>query len=140
VLVFLWAAGVVVGGVAFFAVLFTGRCPRPLFGFTTGVLRWSRRVGYYTAVPWEPTATSRCPARLEVACPKRLSRGLVLVKWGCRPFRTMWSWPLLCGGLRVVWTSGGLISVLVLFAGVALLFTGVYPGGAEPWSVAAPPG
>ncbi|HEY8981761.1 MAG TPA: DUF4389 domain-containing protein [Streptomyces sp.] len=137
VLVLLWAAAVVVGVVAFFAVLFTGRYPRPLFEFTTGVLRWSWRVGYYTSSalgtdrypPFTLADVPDYPARLEVAYPKRLSRGLVLVKWWLLALPHYVVLAFLCGGLRVVWTSGGLISVLVLFAGVALLFTGVYPGG-----------
>ncbi|MHC5906767.1 DUF4389 domain-containing protein [Streptomyces sp. S6] len=137
VLVLLWVACVVVGVVAFFAVLFTGRYPRPLFEFTTGVLRWSWRVGYYTSSalgtdrypPFTLADVPDYPARLEVTYPKRLSRGLVLVKWWLLALPHYLVLAFLCGGLRVVWTSGGLISVLVLFAGVALLFTGVYPGG-----------
>ena len=63
------------------------------------------------------------PATLEVAYPERLSRGLVLVKW----------WLLAIPHYLVVaffsGSSGGLVFLLVLIAGVALLFTGRYPRG-----------
>jgi hypothetical protein len=47
VLLFLWIAAVLVVVVAWFAILFTGRYPRGMFGFVEGVLRWSQRVTAY---------------------------------------------------------------------------------------------
>ena len=89
VLFFLWIAFAVVTVIAFFAIVFTGRYPRPLFGFNLGVLRWSWRVGYYTYSalgtdrypPFSLGQEPDYPATLDVAYPERLSRGLVLVKW-----------------------------------------------------------
>src|SRR5256885_13382239 len=48
VLFFLWIAFAVMSVVAFFAILFTGRYPRPIFEFNVGVLRWTWR-GHYHA-------------------------------------------------------------------------------------------
>jgi hypothetical protein len=47
VLAFLLAAAFFVTIVAWFAVLFTGRYPRELFDFVTGVMRWCTRVSAY---------------------------------------------------------------------------------------------
>ncbi|MCH8883807.1 MAG: DUF4389 domain-containing protein [SAR324 cluster bacterium] len=61
------------------------------------------------------------PARLNVEYSERLSRGLVLVKWilGIPHFLVV---AVFQGG-----ELGGLNSLLVLFAAVALLFSGRYP-------------
>ncbi len=48
ILFFLWIAFVVVCIIAFFAILFTGKYPKGLFEFNTGVLRWTWRVSFYS--------------------------------------------------------------------------------------------
>ena len=144
VLFFLWVAFVVVSVIAFFAILFTGRYPRGLFEFNVGVLRWSWRVGFYTYSalgtdrypPFTLADVTDYPARLEVTYPESLSRGLVLVKWWLLALPQYLIVGVFVGGGWAIWTgtnnellslSGGLVGLLVLFAGIMLLFTGRYP-------------
>jgi uncharacterized protein DUF4389 len=149
VLFFLWIAFGVVTVIAFFAILFTGRYPRPLFGFNLGVLRWSWRVGYYSYSalgtdrypPFSLGAEPDYPATLDVAYPERLSRGLVLVKWWLLAIPQYAIAAVFAGGAAYTATgssgdtwqgdvlSGGLIGLLVLFAAIMLLFAGRYPRG-----------
>ena len=132
VLAFLWIAFVVLWVVAFFAILSTGKYPRGLFDFNVGVLRWTWRVGYYTYgvlgtdryPPFSLKATDY-PATLEIEYPEELSRGLVLVKWWLLAIPHYIIVSILHGGVGPRY--GGLNAVLVLFAAVALLFTGRYP-------------
>jgi hypothetical protein len=144
VLFVLWIAFAVVSVVAFFAILFTGRYPKGLFDFNVGVLRWSWRVGFYSYSalgtdrypPFTLEDVPDYPARLDVEYPESLSRGLVLVKWWLLALPhylvvavfTGGAWAAWTGtGGQWMWTSGGLVGLLVCFAGVALLFTGRYP-------------
>jgi hypothetical protein len=144
VLVFLWLAVGVLSVVAFVAVLFTGRYPRSIFAFTTGVLRWSWRVAFYAYgvlgtdryPPFTLAEVPDYPARLTIDYPPRLSRGIVLVKWllaiphllvlavllGGGPYLTY-----RLGDSAATFQGGGLIGLLMLIAGVVLLFTGRYP-------------
>jgi hypothetical protein len=145
VLFFLWVAFMVVGVIAFFAILFTGRYPRGLFDFNVGVLRWSWRVAFYSYSalgtdqypPFTLKDATDYPARLEVAYPESLSRGLVLIKWWLLAIPhylivaiftgdAWFSWSG-TGGIWASMFSGGLVALVVLFAGLALLFTGRYP-------------
>jgi len=133
VLVFLWIAFAVVWVIALFTILFTGKYPRGLFDFNLGVLRWTWRVSFYgySALGTDkyPPFTLKAggyPADLEVTHPEKLSKGLVLVKWWLLAipqyivisiFQGGWGWRF--------W--GGLVSMLAIFAGVAVLFKGTYP-------------
>jgi hypothetical protein len=146
VLFVLWLAFVVSSVIAFFAIVFTGRFPRGLFDFNVGVMRWSWRVTYYAYgalgtdryPPFTLSDVPDYPAHLEVDYPERLSRGLVLVKWWllALPHYLVVAF-FVSGGLFAAgeatdqpppfFLGGGLVGLLVLIAGVTLLFTGRYP-------------
>jgi hypothetical protein len=156
VLAFLFIAFAFVTVIAFFAILFTGRYPRGLFDFNLGVLRWSWRVSYYG---YSALATDRYPpfslaeqpdypATLDIAYPARLSRGLVLVKWwllalphylllGLLVGGSSYTVTSVTGGQTITWTiaTGSLLSLLVFFGAVGLLFTARYPRGLYDFAV-----
>jgi len=146
ILAFLWIAFVLLTVVAGFSILFTGRYPRGIFDFNVGVLRWSWRVAFYT---YSALGTDQYPpftlddvdypARLDVAYPEELSRGLVLVKWwllaiphyiivGLFTSGLVW-WTTHIGGEGALKLGGGLIGLLVFIAALSLLFTARYPRG-----------
>jgi hypothetical protein len=145
VLTALWIAFVLLTVVAFVAILVTGRYPRGIFDFNLGVMRWSWRVSFYgySALgtdrypPFTLAEVPDYPARLYVEYPQALSRGLVLVKWWLLALPQYLVVAVFAGGAFAGfnaandhggWTSGsGLIGLLVLIAGVVLLFTGRYP-------------
>jgi len=146
VLAFLWLAFYVVGVVAFFAILTTGRYPRPLFDFNVGVLRWTWRVHYYgywalgtdRYPPFTLAEVADYPAHLDVPYPDRLSRGLVLVKSWLLAIPQYLIVSIFVGGGTWLATRAGntdnsweasisLLSLLVCIAAIVLLFTGRYP-------------
>ena len=146
VLVFLWIAAFLLTMVAGFAILFTTRYPRGIFDFNLGVLRWTWRVMFYgywalgtdRYPPFSLGPEPGYPAGLDIAYPEEgLSRWLVLIKWWLLVFPQYllvgifvggWSWGWHEHGWW--WTgSGGLVELLILFAGVALLFMRRYPPG-----------
>jgi hypothetical protein len=163
VLFFLWVAFTAVSVVAFFAILIAGRYPRGLFDFNVGVLRWTWRVHYYgygalgtdRYPPFTLAEVPDYPAHLDVAYPERLSRGLVLVKWWLLAIPHYIVLSILVGGGLYLgshsttandWNGGvdfgGLVGLLVLIAGIVLLFTGRYPKplydlvlGMDRWSL-----
>jgi hypothetical protein len=149
VLVFLWIAFVVLTLVAAVAIVFTGSYPRGIFDFNVGVLRWSWRVSYYATTggigtdAYPPFSLHPEPgdaATIDVEYPERLSRGLVFVKW-LLAIPHLIIVAILSGG-SVSWlafngdavkfdplSGGGVLGLLVLVAGLILLFTERYPQG-----------
>jgi hypothetical protein len=147
VLVVLWVCFGAVTVAAGFAILFTGRYPRSLFDFNVGVLRWTWRVQYYgySALgtdrypPFTLAQVPGYPARVDVAYPERLSRGLVLVKWWLLAIPHYVVVAVFTGGGLLgwggsgdrtwAWGAGGLVGFLVLVAAVVHLFGRPYPQG-----------
>jgi Domain of unknown function (DUF4389) len=153
VLVFLSIAFVLLTIVAFFAILFTGRYPRGIFDFNLGVLRWGWRVAFYSYgalgtdryPPFTLGHVPEYPASVDIPYPEQLSRGLVLVKWWLLAIpHYLVLGALLGGGGWFAWGGGwdrngdewrwggggpNVIVLLVVFAGIALLFTTRYPRG-----------
>lgn len=145
VLLFLWAAFAVTSVLAFVSIIVTARYPRSLFEFNVGVLRWTWRVAYYAYgtlgtdryPPFTLAEVPDYPAHLAIDYPEHLSRGLVLVKWWLLAIPHYLVVGLFIGGLGYGASGAGdepalsfsLVGILVLVAGVVLLFTGRYPRG-----------
>jgi hypothetical protein len=147
VLIFLHIAYLVVTVIAFFAILITGKYPHSLFEFSVGVKRWRWRVAFYalTALgtdkypPFSLRPKPDYPADLEIDYPERLSRGLVLIKWWLLAlpqyvilltfFTPGWRFIRVEPNEWMGYLLPSLVSILLMFAVVALLFTGRYPAG-----------
>jgi hypothetical protein len=146
VLFFLHIAYAVLTIVAFFAILVTGKYPRRLFDFNVGVMRWGWRVVFYALSvlgtdkypPFSLRPNAEYPAGLEIDYPESLHRGLVLVKWWLLAIpHYLIVAAAVSGGIALGmsdgddWSGGSisLLSVLLLVALIALLFTARYPQG-----------
>lgn len=131
ILAFLWVVFLVITIIAFFSILFTRKYPRGLFDFNVGILRWTWRVGFFSYValgtdkyPPFTLQAGDYPADLQVEYPENLSRGLVLIKWWLLAIPHYLIVAVFQGGWGP--RHGGLTSILVIIAGIILLFTGKY--------------
>ena len=142
VLAFLWIAFWFSTAVSFVSLLFGGRYPRRLFAFNVGVLRWSWRVAFYAYgangtdryPPFSLDEQPDYPAQLTVTYPSCQRRGSALIGWRLAGIPQYAIAGILIGGGILWWPlsngtglSLGLLSVLVLAAGVALAVRGEYP-------------
>lgn len=141
VLAFGWMAFAVLTVVAWFAILVTGRYPRGIFAFNVGVLQYSWRVTAYATGAistdrYPPFAlhVADYPAELDVPYPEHLSRGKALVKTWLLALPHYAILAGLYGAWNATWTWGdaqlqppGVLTVLVIVAGVMLAATGRYP-------------
>jgi urea transporter len=110
--------------IAFFAILFTKKWPRSLFDFTVMIQRWTFNVYAYAVLllrdEYPPFSgdSGEYPLVLEVEYREDLSRWQIFVKW-----------LLAIPHLLVLAVLGIAVSIVVLIAFFAILFTGRYPRG-----------
>ena len=141
-LLVLWVGLAISALAAFVVLLFTGRYPRRLFDYNLGVLRWTWRVAYYSYSalgtdqypPFSLGPQPAYPARLEIDYPASQRRGLPLIGWWLAGIPQYAIAGVLAGGgigwgLGVHVSSGGVIGVVVIVAGLVLLVKDRYPLG-----------
>jgi hypothetical protein len=110
--------------IAFFAILFTKKWPRGMFDFMVQIQRWTENATVYAFTlqrdEYPPFSgdEGEYPVRLEVDYDPNLSRWMIFVKW-----------LLVLPHLIVLLFLMLAVSVVVLIAFFAILFTGRYPRG-----------
>jgi hypothetical protein len=123
VLMFLSLAAAVVGWIAWWAILFTGRYPEGMFNFVVGVNRWSNNASAYQLFhnaypPFSMEEGQYPPMLYTVERQERYSRLLIFVKWLLIiPHVVV---------LYLLYIVGSLVYFVMLFA---VLITGRYPRG-----------
>lgn len=120
---FLGIAALVVGWIAWWAILFTGRYPEGMFNFVVGVSRWGNNATAYQLFhnaypPFSMDEGAYEPMLYTVERQERYSRLLIFVKW------------LLAIPHLIIVAVLALLAVIVYFlVFFAVLITGRYPRG-----------
>jgi hypothetical protein len=120
-----------------FAILFTGRYPRALFGWYTGPVRWIGNVyAYLTSVtdrypPFGGSQRPDHPVRFSVEYPERSSRLLNLPLF----VGFFIKYILLIPHLVALYVLGIAFAIVWFIAPFAILFTGAYPDSLHAFSV-----
>lgn len=113
----------VVGIIAFFAILITGKYPAGMFNFSLGVLRWAANVTAYTYLqrdeyPPFSMQAGTYPVTVTLAYPQSLSRWKIFLKW-----------LFVIPHFIVLYLLNIARSVCVFVAFFSILFTKTYPRG-----------
>lgn len=120
----LW--GAILGFIAFWAILFTGRYPQSFFEFRVGLIRWQTRLNarlYNLADGYPAFGVNGTDdaTKVEIPYPEKLSRGLLLLKLFFGIF-----YVLIPHGFVLIFLAIG--AMFCLFIGWwAVLFTGRFP-------------
>jgi hypothetical protein len=123
----------VVGFIAWWAILFTGKYPRGMFNFAVNIQRWINNVNIYEVMmrdeypPVSGEAGKYPPVTYEVDYPERLSRLLNNIPY--LKFILLIPHFIVLILLLIVWL------VVYFIAWWAILFTGTYPRGMFDFSV-----
>jgi hypothetical protein len=134
VMIFYGLGSMVVGFIAFWAILFTGKYPRGMFDYQVKFQRYMIRVAarFLNLVDGYPAFGLNAVDPMvtyEVAYPESLSRGLLLLKMFFGFFYVFIPHYFVLY-FRMLWTY-----VLVLVAWFVVLFTGKYPAGMHAFNV-----
>lgn len=133
ILIFLGFAAAVVGFIAWWAILFTGKYPRGLFDFYVNVQRWGINLNAYEYMlrdeypPFSGEAGRYAPVVYSVAYPEKLSRLLNNIPY----LKILLLIPHFI--VLIFLTIGWL--VVYFIAWWAILFTGKYPRGMFDYTV-----
>jgi hypothetical protein len=110
--------------VAWVAIIIMGRYPSFLWGYHTGLLRWTWRVNFYSYgagatdryPPFSFQSRDDYPADFNIEYPETLSR-----------LSTLFRWLLVIPHWIIIYFLGAIADILVFFALVIVLFSGRYP-------------
>ncbi len=126
VLFFMGLWGAILGFIAFWVVLFTGKYPQSMFEYQAGLIRWNLRLSarmFHLADGYPAFGINATDDKVvfEVENPERISRGLVLIRLFFGIF-----YVLIPHGFVLffywIW-----VSILMFLAWWIVLFTGKYP-------------
>jgi hypothetical protein len=131
-MIVLYVVGMVAGICLFlswFAILFTGRFPKGMWGFVKGYYRWSMNVAvylYFLRDEYPPFSldSGRYPVTFEVEYPEKSSRLLIFFRW-----------LLIIPNIIVFYFVMLAWMVATFIAWFAILFTARYPKGLFDFSV-----
>jgi hypothetical protein len=126
--------GAILGFIAFWVVLFTGKYPKSMFDFQVGLIRWNLRLSarlnnVSDGYPSFGISGTDDYTELEVEYPESISRGLVLVRAFFGIFYVY------LPHYFILIFRGIFVGLLTFLAWWIVLITGAYPASFHNWVV-----